>query len=242
MSRTIYFLSDAHLGAGTPEEEARKMANLKILFRRLLDERASLIVLGDLFDFWFEYRTVIQAEHFQVLGLLRELVASGCRVTMLAGNHDFWFGDFLKKNIGLQIAGDFLTLEVDGRRFFLAHGDGLGPGDWGYKILRAILRFPFHIRLYRLIHPDLGIPLAKFCSRISRNHITRDRYLKRDPLWPEAKAKFSQGYDAVILGHIHIPVLRKEDGKIYCNLGDFISHFTYGRLAQGNLTLERIKD
>lgn len=241
MSRTIYLISDAHLGAGSPAEEARKMAHLKKLFRRILDDRAALIILGDLFDFWFEYRTVIQIEHLPVLRLLQELSDSGCQVTLLAGNHDFWFGDFLVKNIGVKIAGDSLILEEAGRRFFLAHGDGLGPGDWGYKILRAILRFPLHIRLYRLLHPDLGIPLAKWCSRISRNHITRDRYLKRDPLWQEARVKFAQGYDAVILGHIHLPVLRQEEDKIYCNLGDFITHFTYGRLTDGTLTLEKIE-
>jgi len=242
MSRTIYLISDAHLGAGDAEAEARKLAMLSALFRRVADEGAELAVLGDLFDFWFEYRTVVQTEHLEAIRLLEGLRARGCRVSLVAGNHDFWLGDFIRRRLGIEVAMDSLTVEQNGRRFFLAHGDGLGPGDWGYKALKAVLRCPANVRLYRLLHPDLGIPLAKWFSRISRNHLTKNRSLKGDPLWLAAREKFRQGYDAVVLGHVHLPCLLTEDGKHYCNLGDFISHFTYGRLDGGRLTLERMEE
>jgi UDP-2,3-diacylglucosamine hydrolase len=242
MSRTLYLVSDAHLGAGTPDVEARKLRLLSALFRRVAEENASLAVLGDLFDFWFEYRTVVQSEHLAAIRLLEDLRSRGCHVSMVAGNHDFWLGDFIRRRLGIAVAMDFLEVEQAGRRIFLAHGDGLGPGDYGYKILKAVLRFPANVWLYRLLHPDLGIPLAKWFSRISRNHLTKDRYLNKDPLWQAAQKKFAQGYDAAVFGHIHLPVLRQENGKTYCNLGDFISHFTYGRLDEGRLTLERLEE
>jgi UDP-2,3-diacylglucosamine hydrolase len=242
MSRTIYLISDAHLGAGSPEQEARKLRMLAALFRRVADEKASLAVLGDLFDFWFEYRSVVQIEHLEAVRLLEDLRSRGCRISMVAGNHDFWLGDFIRRRLGIEVAMDRLVVEQDGRRVLLAHGDGLGPGDLGYKLLKAVLRFPANIWLYRLLHPDLGIPLAKWFSRISRDHFTKDRCLKGDPLWQAAREKFRQGFDAVVLGHVHLPSLRQEEGKTYCNLGDFITHFTYGRLRDGVLTLERMEE
>lgn len=240
MSRTLYLVSDAHLGAGSPEQEALKLGRLSTLFRRVAEEKAALAILGDLFDFWFEYRTVIQSEHLGIIRLLEELKGKGCPIYMVAGNHDFWLGDFISRRLGIQVEMDSLSLEQEGCRIYLAHGDGLGPGDTGYKLLKAVLRFPPNIWLYRLIHPDLGIPLAKWFSRISRNHITKDRYLERDPLWQVAKEKFRQGYQAVAMGHVHIPSLRQEGENTYCNLGDFITHFTYGKLQDGRLTLEQM--
>lgn len=242
MSRTLYLISDAHLGASSPELEEKKIDSLARLFRRVSDEEADLYILGDLFDFWFEYRTVVQIEHLKVIRLLEDLRDSGCRIFMVAGNHDFWLGDFIRRRLGVEVSMDFFEVEQSGRRFFLAHGDGLGPGDWGYKILKAVLRFPANIWLYRLLHPDLGIPLAKWFSRLSRNHITKDRYLKKDPLWLAARERFYHGYHGVVLGHVHQPILREEAEGIYCNLGDFITHFTYGRLGGGVLTLEQIEE
>ncbi len=241
MSRTLYLVSDAHLGAGNPKLEALKLERLASLFRRVAEERAELAILGDLFDFWFEYRTVIQREHLDIIRLLEELRGKGCPIYMLAGNHDFWLGDFIRHHLGIQVGMDSLSLEREDGRIYLAHGDGLGPGDTGYKMLKALLRFPPNIWLFRLLHPDLGIPLAKWFSRISRDHITKGRYLERDPLWLVAKDKFRQGYRAVAMGHVHIPALRQEGGGTYCNLGDFITHFTYGKLQDGRLTLEQMK-
>lgn len=240
MSRTLYLVSDAHLGAGDPGLEALKLKRLAWLFRRVADEKAELAILGDLFDFWFEYRTVVQSEHLGIIRLLEELRGTGCPIYMVAGNHDFWMGDFIRRRLGIQVEMDSLSLERDGGRIYLAHGDGLGPGDTGYKVLKAVLRFPPNVWLYRLLHPDLAIPLAKWFSGISRNHITKDRYLERDPLWQVAREKFRLGYQAVAMGHVHIPALRREGESTYCNLGDFITHFTYGRLQDGRLTLERI--
>lgn len=242
MSRTLYLISDAHLGAGDAALEDRKIRMLASLFRRVAAEKAELVVLGDMFDFWFEYRTVVQSEHLEAIRLLEGLVVNGCRVSMVAGNHDFWLGDFVRRRLGIVVHMDSLVLEQEGRRFFLAHGDGLGPGDAGYKVLKAVLRCPASVRLYRMIHPDLGIPLAKWFSQISRNHFTNGRCRDGDPLRRAAAEKFSQGYDAVVFGHVHLPELREEHGKTYCNLGDFITHFTYGRLKDGRLTLERMTE
>jgi len=240
MSRTIYLLSDAHLGASQASREQEKLARLGMLFRKIGDDRASLIILGDLFDFWFEYRTVVQKEHLPVIRMLAELRSRGVDVTYLVGNHDFWLGDFLTRELGITVVRDSLILDIDRNRIFLAHGDGLGPGDLGYKFLKLVLRSPVSIWLYRLLHPDLAIPLAKWCSWLSRNHWTKEKYLASDPLWLAAREKFGQGYNVVVFGHVHIPALRRDGGNVYLNLGDFISHFSYGLYKDGLLRLERL--
>jgi UDP-2,3-diacylglucosamine hydrolase len=242
MSSVIYFLSDAHLGTGPAEAERLKKANLAALFGRIKADRAGLYILGDLFDFWFEYRTVVHKQHLDAVAMLRDLRDAGVRITFLAGNHDFWAGPFFTDELGIRVVRGPMELVMDGKRFWLAHGDGLERGDWGYKyLLKPLLRNPVSIWLYSLIHPDLAIKFALWLSRISRNYFTKGKYLRGNRLLDVALARFSQGFDYVILGHCHRPELTSTGTGTYLNLGDFFSHFTYGVYRGGVLSLERME-
>lgn len=241
MSSVIYFLSDAHLGAGTAEQERLKRANLSLLFDRIARDQAGLYILGDLFDFWFEYRTVIQQEHVDVIAMLAGLRQAGVRITMLAGNHDYWIGRYFTDHLGIRVVKAGLDIALDGKRFFLGHGDGLERGDWGYRfLLRPLLRNPLSILLFSLLHPDIAIGFARWFSRLSRNHLARDTHRDGNPLLAVARDRFRRGFDYVILGHCHRPELTADGGRAYLNLGDFFEQFTYGLYRGGALSLERI--
>lgn len=242
MSREIYFISDVHLGSvGPGADDHAKMERLKGIFDHLPTKDARLFILGDLFDFWFEYRTVVQIEHLEMIGLLRSLRDRGMEIDLLVGNHDFWIGPFLQKRLGIGIHRGPVVIEQDGRRFYLAHGDGLGRGDPGYKVLKFLIRNPLTVWLFGLLHPDLGVPLARWFSRFSRRHLTRGKYVDPSPLVEVAQKKFSEGFDFVVLGHTHRPHRHQEESRVYLNLGDFMEHFTYGAYRDGQLTLENIK-
>jgi len=240
MSSPFYFLSDVHLGAGDPGLEKLKLLRLEMLFARIKDQPGPLYILGDLFDFWFEYRTVVQAGHFEVLAELRELRRSGVEITLLAGNHDYWTGSFLEQRLGIKIVKDDLSLELDGQKVLLSHGDGLDPADRGYKILKAVLRHPWSIMAFSLIHPDLAVSFAKWFSRISRNNLTRNKYKEQAPLEHQAGRLFTLGFKAVVFGHTHLPALQETDGHVFLNLGDFFSNFTYAVYREGKFKLEKI--
>lgn len=235
---TTVFLSDAHLGAESHEREAAREARLHDFLAHLPGRASDLYVVGDLFDFWFEYRTALPRRHFATLAMLRRLRESGLAITYLAGNHDFWLGHFLADELGIRTVQDAVTVESQGRRLWVHHGDGLIGGDLGYKLLKAVLRNPTSVGLYQLLHPDFGIPLASAVSglsRRSRGHAP----LQPDRLWNEiAEPRFREGYDGVLVGHFHHAHEARRDGRDFFVLGDWIDHFTYVELEGGRLTLK----
>lgn len=235
----VYFISDAHLGENNPQRERLKEERLIAFLRHIARDAAFLYVVGDLFDFWFEYKQAVPARHHRVLHQLAALVQGGTRIYYVVGNHDFWLGDFFTQEVGMKVSPEPMVVEHQGLKLFVAHGDGLAPKDRGYRLLKRILRHRINIWLYRQIHPDIGIPLAKLASASSRAY-TDQRALKLVMEYEQvAQQKLSQGFDAVILGHSHYPILRRFGDKIYLNIGDWIIHFTYGVLQEGKLTLER---
>ncbi|HTY09239.1 MAG TPA: UDP-2,3-diacylglucosamine diphosphatase, partial [Candidatus Edwardsbacteria bacterium] len=183
MSSSIYFLSDAHLGAGPDAAEALKKQHLRSLCDRVKADRADLYIVGDLFDFWFEYRTVVQRQHLDVIAMLKDLRAAGIAVTFIAGNHDFWVGRFFERDLGIRVVRTWCELAIGGQRLFLAHGDGLERGDRGYRfLLKPLLRNPVSIWLFGLLHPDLAVPLARWISRTSRHAIAAQERKHGAPL------------------------------------------------------------
>ena len=240
MSSPLYFLSDVHLGAGSPELERDKHLRLKKLFALIKGQPGPLYILGDLFDFWFEYRTVIQAGHFEILAEMLELRRAGVDITLLAGNHDYWTGPFLEKQLGIKTAKDDLTIDLDGKKILLCHGDGLDPSDWGYRCLKAVLRNPLSIKAFGLIHPDLAVSFAQWFSKISRNHLTKHKNVDQAPLERQAARLFALGYQGVIFGHTHQPALKDMEGHVFLNLGDFFKNFTYAVYRDGKFKLEKI--
>jgi len=229
----IYFISDAHLG--DDEERERKL----ISFLDGIKGCELLYILGDLFDFWFEYRTVIPRQYIRTVCKLLDLVQSGTKIVYLAGNHDFWLGDFLSSQVRIQVELGPLRVEHQGLRLYLSHGDGISKGETGYRFLKRMLRNPLNIVLFRLLHPDLAFSLAKRVSRLSRNSTQRRGEMLLKDYEKFASGLIQGGVDAVILAHIHRPLYKKLVGGIYINLGDWITHYTFGKLEDGILTLER---
>jgi UDP-2,3-diacylglucosamine hydrolase len=247
MHKPIYFISDAHLGAEGKEKEKIKEGRLLAFLDKVKEEGESLYILGDMFEFWFEYKNVIPKDHFKVLSQLRNVVDSGIKVNYVVGNHDFWLGDFLTEQIGIKIFKYPIEVNHQSKKIFIAHGDGLAKKDWGYRILKKILRNRVNIFLYKLIPPDLSYPLAKFVAGKSRVQADKREASYLDDYRSFAYEKIKQGFDAVILAHTHIPILETFDhnltsspkGGIYLNIGDWFKHFTYGRLVEGTFYLEK---
>lgn len=235
---SVVFISDAHLGAEAPEHEAAREARLLSFLDTLPGRAASLVIVGDLFDFWFEYRTAIPRRLFRTLARLDRLREAGVDIQYLNGNHDFWLGPFLSRTLGLRTTDQPVTIEQQGRKLWVHHGDGLVGGDLGYKMLRSVIRSPFSIGLYQWLHPDIGIPFAHAVSGASR-HSRGHPPLQPDRLWREiAEPRFAEGYDAVLVGHFHHAYERREHGKEFFVLGDWITHFTYAELADGRIELK----
>ena len=233
----VYFLSDAHLGAAPAPQEADRVARLHDFLNSLPGRADALFIVGDLFDFWFEYRTAIPRRYFDTLAVLRRVREAGIEVTYLNGNHDFWLGRFLEETLGIHTRHGALELDCQGRRLWIHHGDGLVGGDLGYRILRRVIRHPASIALYRLVHPDLGLPFARWVSHFSRE--SRDeRRFDGERLWREiAEPRFAAGFDAVVIGHFHHVYQRRVDHREFFVLGDWIRNFTYLTLEEGRLKL-----
>lgn len=234
----IYFVSDAHLGSGEKSDDQTKQKLLDF-FNTVNKHGDRLYIVGDLFDFWFEYRSVIPRQYFDILIALRELVTKGIKVGFITGNHDFWVDNFFIKDMGISVHKVPLEVTINGYRLLIAHGDGLAKKDRGYRLLKKVLRHPLNIRLYRLLHPDIAFALAGFFSKTSRNY----KELKNvDEEYIEyAKSRFQEGFDFVILGHTHRPQVYHNGEKTYINTGDWLNHFTYAKLEKGRLSLEHWK-
>ncbi len=229
-------LSDAHLGA-VPERCERRLA----AFLRAAPDRADeLIVAGDLFDFWFEYRTVVLRQHFGVLRRLADAVDAGLRIRLVGGNHDAWGGSFLRDQVGVETVDGPVVTRVGGRRTYLAHGDGLGGGDWGYRALKRVIRSRAAVEAFRLLPPDLTVPLVRRLSAADGGEAGAAS--RADPLAEHAASliRSDPDLDLVIFGHSHRPRLDEvEPGRFYLNAGDWIERFTYGEVGPDGVRLRR---
>ena len=232
--KPIHFASDVHLGA-VPAETERAFVRW---LRHTADCASELILNGDLFDFWFEYGSVIPGGHTRTLGALADLVDGGLPVTLMGGNHDWWGGKFLTDDIGLSFQPNPVVRDLAGLKTLIAHGDGLGRSDLPYRILKAGLRSRGARWLFRWVHPDFGTALA---SRISQTTTrltgpakaeqTRSKVLFE---WAVEKLAAEKDLDLIVLGHSHIPLIHETDpGRFYVNLGDWLSHRSYLVLREG---------
>ena len=233
----VYIFSDAHLGGGTPSEEAIKRAKLEQLFQMVESEASRLIILGDLFDFWFEYRHTIPKGYHWILSRLFELRQKGIQIDYVSGNHDFWMGDFFQTELGVAVHRDILNTDINGRRVHLIHGDGLAQSDWGYRILKRILRNRFNVWLYRKVPSDWAFALALRVSRGSRAHTSvREQSFVAD-YERYAIGKLKEGFAVVFIAHLPQPIRVDHENGVYINTGDFISHFSYVRIDQDRIEL-----
>lgn len=237
----LYIFSDAHLGADAADKEAEKVAKIASLFERLKADGDRLVILGDLFDFWFEYKHAIPKEYHKVLFMMTNLIQGGVTIDYVSGNHDFWMGDFFTTQMGMTVHRDFLDLEYDGKKLHLIHGDGLASADRGYRLLKRILRNRVNVWLYRKLPPDWAMPLAKKVSGSSRRHTSRRDQTFATDYEAYAEKKLAAGFDIVAIGHLHLPVIKPLGNGIYVNTGDFIDHFSYAKFANGEISLQRLK-
>jgi len=227
-----FFISDAHLGQDTPEKEKDRTQLLLEFLDYVLQEGKALYILGDLFDFFFEFRTVIYKEHFPVLCKLAKLSFCGVEVYFMGGNHDWWHIDFFKKYIGASVVPSPYETLIDGKRVYLHHGDGIAKGDWSYRAFRKVIRHPASALAMRLVHPDLAREIARLVSKKSRGTITKKA--KMLPEYEEfAEKKLAEGFDAVIMGHTHIPQIKAFGERYYINTGNWIDSMSYASIENG---------
>jgi UDP-2,3-diacylglucosamine hydrolase len=236
MNTITYFVSDAHLGISMPGHDNRQK-DLLSFFDAVSRDASALYIVGDLFDFWIEYRHAIRPDYFVVVSHLRRLVESGVQVHYLAGNHDFALGPFLRDMVGVTIHQEHLETVIQGRKVHLYHGDGLVKADIGYRVLKKILRNPFNQRLYKLIHPDIGVPLASFFSGNSRKILSK--WLTEEKLeeYRQNAKRFLESNDIVIFGHTHKAEIKKFGEKTYINTGEWIRKYTYAKMENGEISL-----
>ena len=235
--KIIYLVSDAHFGIKLPGHENRESLFMEFL-RRIAYDAEGLIIMGDLFDFWIEYRCAIRPDYFHIVHELRNLSDKGIWIHYMAGNHDFALGSFLQKVIGISIHQESFTAELQGKKVYLFHGDGLLRCDWGYRILRKILRDPRLQRIYKLIHPNWGVPLGTFFSGSSRKYLGKRLNSERIAEYRmHAREKLTEGNDIVVFAHTHNAELTRFDNRIYCNTGAWLVHYTYATMKNGEIRL-----
>lgn len=246
MERTkSYFASDFHLGV--PNQQASRERERKIVawLDFIKADAAEVFLLGDVFDFWFEYATVIPKGFIRLQGKLAELSDLGIKLYFFKGNHDMWVFDYFKKEFGMEVISDELIIERNGKRFFLHHGDGLGSGDTKYKLLKNFFRSNFCQWLFARIHPNLGIGIANYWSGKSRLANNKKEGLKQvefEETWVKSfyeELKQTQGsFDYVIIGHRHFPIsVSLANGATYFNLGEWVNYTSYAVFDGEKVTL-----
>ena len=225
----IFLVSDAHLGFADASAEERKRDSLIEFFDHVREDGDRLIILGDLFDFWFEYRRMIDVSQFSVLAGMWQLRKSGVQVDYHLGNHDYWTSGFFSRELVTHVRNCPCSENFGSKKALLAHGDGLSDDEKGYLFMKRILRHPISYSLFRLLHPDIGAWIARQTSRTSRRRIEQKREKSSATLREFARKKLEAGeYDWIIMGHSHQPEKSAFGKGIYLNIGDWSEHFTYG--------------
>ena len=238
----MIFVSDTHFKYRdrSAEEKMKKATFLDFLAG--LEGTSRLYLVGDIFDFWFEYRSVVPRYYRDVLDALSALKRGGTEIFLSGGNHDFWYGSFISETLGFTVLPQLAVHDLQGRRVAITHGDDLLPRDFAYKTLKALIRSRGVIALAGAVHPDILFAFAESFSKASKG-VTEGRTERsaRALLEMAPRSCFKWGNDTFVMGHIHYPVLERFGDKVFVILGDWEKHFTYGRLEAGELTLERYK-
>jgi UDP-2,3-diacylglucosamine hydrolase len=238
MRDKYYFFSDVHLGLESFEKEKEKEKLLVNFLNEIKNDAKEIFIVGDLFDCWIEYKEVVPKGYYRLFSKISELIDEGVKFNYLAGNHDFWKGKFFKEEFGIEICFSHIERTIEGKKIFIHHGDGYVNKDYGYRILRRILRNNLSQFLYSWIHPDLGIKLAKRTSRTSRIHTSQKDYSVKDGLRDSAFKKIEEGFNYVIMGHRHKPQMTQHGNGFYINLGDWIKNNSYGVYKNGEFELK----
>lgn len=220
-------------------------AERRLRFARFLDsvpKGAFLVLLGDIFDFYFEYRSVVPRRFLDVYEAIARTSARGVDTRFLGGNHDYWVGEFFARELGVRVHQNEIRIEAQGRKLVLAHGDLVMPRDYGYKVLKSVIRNPAVIAVSKWIHPDVLDAIAGGVAHGSRKyfHVAQEKRARAvaDHAWGHF---FDRGNDAFVMGHVHFPMHETRAGKEFLIVGDWFEHYTFARMTDGRLRLESFK-
>ncbi|TNJ47157.1 UDP-2,3-diacylglucosamine diphosphatase [Tamlana fucoidanivorans] len=232
--KKIYFASDNHLGAPTNEASLPREKKFVAWLDAIKEDAAAIFLLGDLFDFWIDFKTVVPKGFTRTLGKLAEISDSGIPIYYFVGNHDLWMNGYFEEELNIPVFHQPKEFTFNNKTFFIGHGDGLGPGDKGYKRMKKVFTNPFCKWLFRWLHPDLGVRLAQYLS-VKNKLISGDedaKFLGEDNEWlvQYCKRKLEDKHrDFFVFGHRHLPLnIDLPENSKYINLGDWIQYFTYG--------------
>lgn len=248
-SKKIYFASDFHLGA--PDYETSLIREKKIVawLNHIEDSAEEIFLVGDIFDFWFEYKRAIPKGFVRLQGKIAELTDKGIPVHIFTGNHDMWIFDYIPKELGVKLYREPVQREFFGKKFYIGHGDGLGPGDKGYKFLKKVFANKFCQWCFARIHPNLGIWIADKSSKTSRAKTqstgSDEKFLGEENEWLVIYCKEvleKEHFDYFVFGHRHLPLtIELNENSTYYNLGEWINYCTYLEVDESGATLKEWK-
>lgn len=244
----LYFASDFHLGVPNHEVSLQREKKLVRWLNSIADDADEIFLVGDVFDFWFEYKHVVPKGFSRLFGCLANLADRDIKLHFFKGNHDMWMFGYFEQEFGAQIHSNEYIFEKNGFKFFVHHGDGLGNGDYSYKLLKKIFRSRLCQRAFAFLHPFIGIGLANYFS--SRSRLAQLRYenkdidIEKEWLVNYCKEVLTQThYDFMVFGHRHLALdVPLADNARYVNLGDWFTFFTYAEFDGTNLALKTFED
>jgi UDP-2,3-diacylglucosamine hydrolase len=249
-SGKIYFASDLHLGVPDDESSSQR----EKLFVQWLDEikpdAQEVFIVGDIFDFWHEYFTVIPKGFVRIQAKIAELCDAGIPVHIFTGNHDLWMFGYFEKELGAKVYREPIRRTLNGKKFFIGHGDGLGPGDHGYKLIKKVFSNPVCQFLFRWLHPDVGVRIAGYFSRKSRygntaNQKVMEEFKGKEKEWLVQYCEQilkNEACDFFVFGHRHLPLeIKLSENSLYVNTGDWLDYNSYAVFDGTNLELKYFK-
>ncbi|MCB5225083.1 MAG: UDP-2,3-diacylglucosamine diphosphatase [Candidatus Cloacimonadaceae bacterium] len=238
----ICVVSDVHLKYAPWDAADRENARAFQSFLKESVGKYDLLVLnGDIFDLWFDWKSLIIKEYFPVLHRLAELSENGCKLVMISGNHDFWFNDFFSKHLNAIVRDQSHVINADGKKMYFTHGDLYTYNDIRYKILRGLIRLPISKGIFSLFHPEFALRLGAKLSRSSRFRQVPALMQRKKSEGLEHHASYKvkrKGYDIVCMGHSHKPEIMRMDSGVYANSGDWTRHRSYLEIIDGEISLK----
>jgi len=244
-NKKVYFASDQHFGAPTAALSLPREKKFVAWLNEIKDSAEAIFLMGDLFDFWFEYKTVVPKGFVRVLGKLAEISDAGTPIYFFVGNHDLWMKDYFKEELNITVYHKPQEFLINNKKFYIGHGDGLGPADKGYKRMKKVFTFPLFKWMFQWLHPDLGVKLGQYMS-VKNKMISGDedaKYLGDDNEWlvQYCKRKLeTTHYDYFVFGHRHLPLeIKLKKNSTYINLGDWINYYTFGEFEE-NFSLKKL--
>ncbi|MEO6883863.1 MAG: UDP-2,3-diacylglucosamine diphosphatase [Bacteroidia bacterium] len=243
-NKKIYFASDFHLGVPDYESSLKREKLIVRWLDEIKHDAEEIFLMGDIFDFWFEYKHAVPKGFVRLLGKIAELSDAGISIHFFTGNHDMWMFDYFPKELNIQMHREAIVKNFNEKIFFLAHGDGLGPGDHGYKFIKKVFASPVSQWLFARLHPNLGIAFAHYWSKKSRiaNGEKDEKFHGEKNEWLIIYCKElleKKFFDYFIFGHRHLPMdIAVGEKSKYINLGEWVNYNSYAVFDGNKLELK----